>query len=138
MVMLLVTSSSPLMSVTTPVTVKLIVSPFATLASAVRREPAPLSAVLVTVLVAAWEFRLHIRLRARARNAPRRNDGAKQGRKLVGGMVFIWLNGSKQNNSKADDPVPIWSTFVENTAPLLALIPRPTTQPVGVTVPFVP
>src|ERR1043166_3381568 len=53
MLTLFVTSSSPVASNTVPVTVKLIVSPADALASAARSEPAPLSAVLETVRVAA-------------------------------------------------------------------------------------
>ena len=51
---LFVTSNSPLVSVMVPVMEKLMMSPFATLVRALRSVPAPLSAVLVTVSVAAW------------------------------------------------------------------------------------
>ena len=53
MVRLLLTTSWPLVSVIVPLTEKSIVSPSDALASASRSEPAPLSAVLVTVIVAA-------------------------------------------------------------------------------------
>jgi hypothetical protein len=49
-----VTSNSPLVSLIVPDTpVASIVSPFAAPASAARNDPAPLSAVFVTVIVAA-------------------------------------------------------------------------------------
>ena len=52
-VTLLSTTSSPLVSCIVPVTEKLIVSPSFASASAWRNEPAPLSFVFVTVVVAA-------------------------------------------------------------------------------------
>src|SRR5205085_1896731 len=53
MVMLVLTSSSPLVSPIVPVTAKLMVSPSLASASAWRNEPGPLSFVFVTVMVAA-------------------------------------------------------------------------------------
>jgi hypothetical protein len=53
MVILLSTSSSPLVKPMVPVTAKVIVSPSFAMASACRNEPAPLSFVFVTVMVAA-------------------------------------------------------------------------------------
>src|SRR5947207_2385527 len=53
MVTLLSTNSSPLVSVIVPLTVMLIVPPLDARESALRNEPGPLSAVLVTALVPA-------------------------------------------------------------------------------------
>ena len=52
-VMFLTTTSPPLVSVIVPLTAKVILSPSCATASAWRSEPAPLSFVLVTVMMAA-------------------------------------------------------------------------------------
>src|SRR6266571_1036669 len=82
MVMLLFTTSSPLVNPMVPVTAKLIVSPSFTMASALRSEPGPLSLMLVTVMVSL-----------RAVSATAQNNATQIAAELMFWviLIFIWL-----------------------------------------------
>src|SRR6266545_1010201 len=80
MVMFLSTSSSPLVNTIVPDTAKVIVSPSFAVASAWRNEPAPLSLVFVTVMVAACAVIITAQISARAIAA-----------NLILGAIFVFM-----------------------------------------------
>src|SRR6266508_419796 len=80
MVMFLSTSSSPLVNTMVPDTAKVMVSPSLMSMSAWRNEPAPLSLVLVTVMVAAF-----------ARNATAQNRAIAIAAVITLGGIFVFI-----------------------------------------------